>query len=154
MFSLIPPRKVERELARNEGLPFGLMRREFASLLDRFFNPWPGLFTAPWKEMMEWGFHVEDTGKEVLIRAELPGFEVGEIALTVADGLLTIRAERKLKEGAKAAEERPLARVERSVVLPAGADIEKIEASYRNGVLEVRLPHKPEAMPRRVEVKT
>jgi HSP20 family protein len=154
MFSLIPRRKVERELTQKEGSPFGMMRREFASLLDRFFNPWPGFLAAPWEEVMDWGFNVEDTGKEVLIRAELPGFEAGEIDVAVADSLLTIRAERKMKEGEKEAEERPLARVERSVVLPASADIEKIEATYRNGVLEVRLPHKPEAMPRRVEVKT
>jgi HSP20 family protein len=49
--------------------------------------------------------------------------------------------------------ERRYARLRRTVTLPSGTDAEKVEATYRNGVLELHLPRKPEALGRRVEVK-
>jgi HSP20 family protein len=68
---------------------------------------------------------------------------------------LTIEAEHK--EPAKKAEEkteREYAHVKRVTTLPVGIEPEKAEALYRNGVLEVRIPRKPEAVGRRIEVKT
>lgn len=45
-------------------------------------------------------------------------------------------------------------RYERWVTLPPGTDREKVEARYRNGVLEVRVPKTPEALGRKIEVKS
>jgi HSP20 family molecular chaperone IbpA len=47
-----------------------------------------------------------------------------------------------------------VAHVKRVVTLPAGIEPEKVEAVLRNGILEVRVPRKPEAVGRRIEVKT
>ena len=153
MFGLIPRKKGERELARREENPFGLMRREIAPLFNRIFGMWP-LFEVPFEEAPFWGFNVEETVNEVVIRAEVPGFEVGDVSVTVAGDVLTILAEHKKEVPEKKGEERFLGRMERAVVLPPAADLEKIEACCRNGVLEVRVPKKPEAVPRRIEVKT
>jgi HSP20 family protein len=128
------------------------MRREFATLFDRFFAPWP-LLDMPIEEKPYWGFDVEETVKEVVIRAEVPGFEIGDLKLEVAGDTLMILAEHK-KEVKEEAEERYLGRLERAVLLPPDVEVDKIEAVYRNGILEIHIPKKPEAAPRRLEVKT
>jgi HSP20 family protein len=153
MFGLIPRKRAARELAR-EGLePLDLMRREFATLFDRFFGPWP-LLATPLEEKPSWGFDVEETPKEVVVRAEVPGFEIGDLKLEVAGDTLMILAEHKMEVKEKEAEERYLGRLERTVLLPSAAEVDKIEAVYRNGILEIHIPKKPEAVPRRIEVKT
>ena len=150
MFSLIP-RRAERKLAREFEKPFGLMRPELAELFDHFFGRWPAVPAWPWEEV-ERGVEVVEREKEILVRMTVPGLEPGELAVEVADNVLTIRGEHKKEE--KEPLERPYAKVMRSFILPVGIEVEKVEALCKNGVLEVRLPRKPEAMTRRIEVKT
>jgi HSP20 family protein len=103
---------------------------------------------------MYWGFDVEETVEEVVVRAEVPGFEVGDLEVSAVGDALKIFAEHKKEVKEKKAEERFLGRLERTVFLPPAVDVEKIAATYRNGILEVHIPKKPEAVPRRIEVKT
>jgi HSP20 family protein len=132
--------------------PFDLFRNEFASLFDRAL-PMFGL-TPSW-ELEPWGFEMEEKENEVIVRAEVPGFEMKEIEVTVRGNELTILAEHKEEKPEKGeVVERRNARLERSVILPIGAVPEKIEATYRNGILEVHVPLTPEARPRKIEVKT
>jgi len=95
---------------------------------------------------------MEEKENEVVLRAEVPGFEMKELDVTVRGDELTILAEHKEPAKGEAVERRQ-ARLERSVTLPSGVEPEKIEATYRNGVLEVHVPRIPEAKPRRIEVK-
>jgi HSP20 family protein len=152
MFSLIPYRKAEPKLAREFARPFGRMGSELAELFDRFFAPWPLLAETPWEEISA-GLEVVDREKEVLVRVEVPGFEPGELVVEVTGNVLTIRGEHKEKEEKKEAAERPYYRLMRSLMLPVGIDVEKVEVTCKNGLLEVILPKKPEAMTRRIEVK-
>src|SRR5690349_25086601 len=69
---------------------------------------------------------------------------------------LVIRAEHRQEinqEGEEGPQEASYGRYERWVTLPPGTDRDKVEARYRNGVLEVRVPKTPEALGRKVEVK-
>lgn len=131
--------------------PLAFLRDEVDSLFDRFFEGWmaPAAFLKP-----TWGFAVEENEKEVVFRAEMPGFEAKELELSVTGELLTIRAEHRVEPAAKENVPTERRRVERTVSLPAGTDPEKMTATYRNGILEVHLPRMPEAQPRRIEVKT
>lgn len=150
MFSLIPRRR-ETALARRLARPFELLDREFASLFE---EPWPFEAMTRWEP---WTFETEERENEVVLRTELPGFEPTELEVTLAGNALTVRAEHReaVKEPAAGeASERTVARVERTVALPTGIDPAKVEASYRNGVLEVHVPRTPGATPRRIEVKT
>ena len=97
---------------------------------------------------------MEDKESEVIVRAEMPGFEAAEIEVSLTGGLLTIRAEHKRPPEGEKKEEVIERRLERKVLLPAGTDPEKVEARYRAGILEVHLPKMPEAMTRRIDVKT
>jgi HSP20 family protein len=136
-------------LTRRATPPLDLLRHEFASLFDRMFPPWP--FEAAW----EWeppGLDLEEKENEVVVRAEVPGFEPNELEMTLLDNTLTIRAEHRETPEDKAVARR--ARLERTVTLPAGVEPDKIEATCRNGILEVHVPRAPEAKPRRIEVKT
>jgi len=155
MFALMPWRRESAPagpLALREEMPFRMLRRELGSLFDRVFGDWPEAFVA---EPMMRGLEVEDREKEVVVRAEAPGFEVADFEINLANEVLTIRAEHKeekAKEG-EAPTERRYAGMRRSVLLPPGIETEKVEATYRNGMLEVHLPRSPEALGRRIEVR-
>jgi HSP20 family protein len=126
-----------------------LLRREFAPLFERMFARWP--FFAETEGVAPYGPELEDVGEAIVVREAVPGFEAKEIEVKISGNLLTVRAERKEKEGET---EKLWGELERTALLPEGVDTEHIEATYRNGVLEVRLPKLPEAKERRVEVKT
>ncbi|MCS6851443.1 MAG: Hsp20/alpha crystallin family protein [Gemmataceae bacterium] len=161
MFSLIPWGKKDRErteLAAREEFSPERFRQEFDALFDRFFRGWPALAGPWWTGDWTWGLDVHDDGSEVTVRAEAPGFEAQDFDVQISGNLLTIRAERKHEErkskgDARFAEER-YSQFRRAVTLPDGLDVDKVEARYRNGVLEVRIPRKPEAKGRKIHVKT
>ncbi len=128
--------------------PMEAIRREFAPLFERMFGRWP-IFTET--ETPPYGPEMEDLGEAFVVREAVPGFDAKEIEVKVSGNLLTVRAERKEKKGET---EKVWGEIERTVLLPEGVDTEHVEASYRNGVLEMRLPKLPEAKERRIEVKT
>lgn len=149
MFSLMPRRREKKELAPREFTPLELLRREFAPLFARAFAGYPAL----WEPMMEElpGVAMEEKEGELVVSVEVPGFDPKELAVTLDEESLIIRGEHKeVKEG----KEEVVRRIERAFTLPAGVEPEKIEATCRNGVLEVHVPRTPEAKPRRIEVKT
>jgi HSP20 family protein len=159
MFSLMPRRRAkgaENLLVPREYIPFDLLRREFAPLFNRVFAGLPVPFEPPWEMTEPWGFTVEEKEKEIVVRAEVPGFEASELNVHLTGEVLTLRAEHK--EETKAEGEVPLegryGRLERTLILPPGIEPEKVEARYHNGVLEVHVPRTPEAAPRSIEVKT
>jgi HSP20 family protein len=159
MFGLMPfgrEKRAVRGFAPRERAPLDLLRQEFASLFDRAFGGWPIPFEVPWDYAPTYGLDMEEKDGTVIVRAEVPGFEAGEIDLRIMENLLTIVAEHKEeppKEGKEPVEHR-YGRLERTVTLPPGVVGDKVEAYYRNGVLEVKLPLAPEVQPKRIEVKT
>ena len=147
MFRLAP---WKRETAWENAYPLARMRDEFKTLFDRFFGGWPTPFETEGERF--WNLEVEETEKDVILRAEAPGFEAEEFTVEVGGDELMLRAEHKHE--AKGKEKEYLERkFERFVRLPAPVAPEKVEAVYRNGVLEVRLPKTEEAKTHRVAVK-
>jgi HSP20 family protein len=159
MFSLTPWKREDRggALTRRSEFPLNRLRDEFDNLFERFFGNWPAPFEMGWSQS-RWNFGVEDTDKEVVVRAEAPGFEPQDFDVQVSGNWLTIQAEHKdekeTKEGEGPYSERSYRRFQRSFSLPVGTETNNVEARYRNGVLEVRLPKKPEAQGKRIEVKS
>jgi len=152
MFALTPWRTSMAPLARGEFL-FGWMREEFPALFNRLFEGWPILEMPEWPT--GWGATTEETEKEVVFRFEMPGFEPAELKLELTGDRLMVEAEHKEPaEKSKEMPERAYAHVKRVMTLPPEVETEKAEAVLRNGVLEVRMPRKPEAVGRRIEVKT
>jgi len=152
MFALTPFKRTTALLPRKE-TPFGWMTEEFENLFNRLFTGWPVTETREWP--YRYALTTEEKEKEILVRAEVPGFTPEEVKVELRGERLMIEAEHKEepKKGEEKAE-RTYAHVKRMITLPPEIEPEKVEAVYRNGVLEVHVPRKPEATGRRIEVKT
>lgn len=100
----------------------------------------------------------DDTSYEISI--ELPGVEEKDVSLTVDNGMLTVRGEKKSQREEKKKEyhltERSFGSFERSFQVPANVDEAKIVASYEAGVLTVVMPKSPNGKPseRRIPIGT
>ena len=87
--------------------------------------------------------------KECKITAELPGMSEKDLEIVLAGDVLTLKGEKKEEHEEKGenhhVSERRYGSFQRSFALPEDADPEKIEAAFKNGVLTVTLPKRPEA---------
>ena len=94
--------------------------------------------------------------KELVLKAELPDMSREDIDITVENGTLTIKGEKKLASDISEEQfhhiERRYGTFSRSFSLPQTVDTGKVAAEYRNGVLTVRLPLREEAKPRQIKV--
>jgi HSP20 family protein len=94
--------------------------------------------------------------QELVLKAELPDMTREDIDITVDNGTLTIKGEKKLatdvREDSFHRVERCYGTFSRSFSLPQTVDTAKVAAEYRNGVLTVRLPLREEAKPRQIKV--
>ncbi|HEX9741440.1 MAG TPA: Hsp20/alpha crystallin family protein [Nitrospiraceae bacterium] len=94
-------------------------------------------------------FDVAETEDAVELSAELPGIEEKDVDLTVCDGMLTIKGEKRVEEETKEKDyyfsERRYGSFVRTLPLPQAVDVGKIKATFANGVLKVNLPKLPEA---------
>jgi len=92
-----------------------------------------------------------------LIRLDVPGVDSADIDITSDDGVLTVSGERNTQDEAEqvrvARRERANGRFERRFQLPDAVDGEQIRAQARNGILEVRIPKRPEVQPLKIEVE-
>lgn len=134
---------------------------DLQSRINRVFEDlWRGFPLAPWGEQeASWlpALDVSETDEAVRVQAELPGVEPAEVDISLSDDLLTIRGEKKAE---KEEIERDYHRIERSygsfsrtVRLPAAVDQEKVEATFKDGILSVILPKREEARTRKVKVE-
>lgn len=150
--------------------PFWALRNEIDGLFDDFFRTgwsgWPrGRVGAsapqPGAPVVSPSLDVIDKEDEVKLIADLPGLAETDIDVQVTDSTLTISGEKRedLEEGDKQGEryvrERRFGSFTRRISLPEGIDQDNIDASFKNGVLTVRLPKKPEAQhsARKIEVR-
>ncbi len=159
MFNLKPWRRSRTPhttVMPREANPLVRLREEFESLFDRFLGRWP----TPIEEVglgRFWAFDVNETESELVVRAELPGFEASDLDIHVCGSVLTIQAEKKQGQTAgpenRCVQGRHASLIRRTVTLPAGVDPDCVEARYRNGVLEVHVPRTGVGSGKQVPVK-
>ena len=112
-----------------------------------------GLESAAWSPVVD----IEETDKNYMIRAELPGLDKDKVKVSVEDGVLMLSGERNPE---RKVEGKTFHRVERShgtfsrsFTLPEDADAEKLNANYRDGLLEVSVTKREDAKPKAIEVR-
>ncbi len=131
------------------------LRQEMERVFDRFFEPrWDELeAVGAWAPKLDFS----ETKDAFVVKAEVPGVEQKDISVSIQDQMLTIKGE-KHKE--KEEKDEKYHRVERSwgafartIALPAGVDTEKVNATFKDGVLTVKLPKTPAAKGTTIPVK-
>jgi HSP20 family protein len=93
----------------------------------------------------------------MVITADLPGLKAEDVEVTVEEGTLTIRGERRLEEASEGETYHRVERLygvfERSFTLPNSVDVDKIDARFSNGEMVLTLPKREESKPRSVKIK-
>jgi HSP20 family protein len=95
---------------------------------------------------------MSESDKEIKVTAELPGLDEKNVELTVQDGVLTIRGEKRAETDGSFYRERWHGAFQRSLQLGADADPDKISASFRHGLLTVTIGKKPEAQSNKIRI--
>jgi HSP20 family protein len=96
-----------------------------------------------WGSRAAWpSIDVEETEKEYCVTAELPGLQEGDVEVLLQDGLLIVRGEKKLETESRnrSYSERFYGRFERHITLDREVDDSAVQATFKNGVLTVRVP--------------
>ncbi len=135
---------IKRESHRGEVVPRGF------DFIDRFFEDWPEMLRRPvllWPERGTGGFRMEEFHEEgaYVVKAELAGLDPEkDVEVSVHNGVLHIAVERHEEEKTEGRDyvrrEFRYGSFHRDVPLPEGASESEVKATYKNGVLEIRVP--------------
>jgi HSP20 family protein len=153
------PWKNKTEENRETGI--SRFRDEFDSMFDRFMGRGPGRdFFEPFFGMQSAAgprLDLSETDHEITARVELPGIDPKEVDVRVEGNALVIAGEKKLDREEKQRNyhfvERQYGSFTRRVQLPSTVDPNQVDASYKDGILTVNIAKRPEAQPRRIEVR-
>lgn len=133
--------------------PSDLMTNWEKSLADLFDGFWTSDFASSFNPKIE----LSEMEKDYKLRAEIPGMSKEDIHVEVKDGSLRMWGEKKSEKQEKGENcsysERTYGSFERVFRLPTHADADKINAAYKNGVLELTIPKTEEAKPKQIDVK-
>jgi len=136
--------------------------REFDDIFERYnrlFHRPAAAAASDTGEVVQWRpvANISETDKEYLIKAELPEVEKKDVQVTVQEGVITLRGERRFERTDDSEKQH---RVEsfygsfaRSFTLPADADEARIYAESKDGVLKVHIPKAQAAKPKQVEIQ-
>jgi HSP20 family protein len=142
--NLVPWKRNRGDVINREH-PVDLFRRQMDTLFDRFF----GGLSEDFGQNRFWDFGITEGDKEFVVRAEMPSFEEKELDVRLENDMLTINAQKEHK-GDGTQEFRSFSR---TVSLPAGVEADKVQATYRNGVLELHIPRPEGSMAKRIPVQ-
>ena len=131
-----------------------VFKRRMDSLFDDFFELRPStLFESTAVPDVD----VEETEKSYLVRADMPGYEIKDVSVSLDGGVLTIsgerRKEQKTGEGKALISECSFGSFRRSIALGSDADSENASAAYDKGVLRIEIPKASARQKIRIDVK-
>jgi len=138
------------------------MDRFFEDFFGRRFGPWWPTIRWPeirWPAEMEISPSVDifEDKDEIVVKAELPGMGKEDVNVNITEDTLTISGEKKKEEKVEKKDyyhlERSYGSFSRSFRLPADVQTEKARATFKNGILEIRVPKTEEAKKKEIKVK-
>ncbi len=135
----------------------GSLQKEFKQVLDHYFgeetSDQSDVVTSQWTPRVD----IREENDGFVIFADIPGVDPKDIEVSMDNGILSIRGERRNESRN---ENDKYTRVERMhgvfyrrFALPDSANAEGVSAKGRHGVLEIRIPKKPESTPRRINIE-
>ncbi len=154
--ALIPWKAKREDETGGQLSPFGGFRTEFDRLFSALRDPfhWEATgLTAAWDLPLD----VEETDKEIVVRAEIPGVKADDLQLSISGNAQAIGGEKKEQQERRDKgyfyQERRFGSFRREVPLPTAVDADNAQAQYCDVVLHVRLQKSQEALPKRIPVK-
>ena len=142
--------------------PFHTLQRDMNQLFEDFargFDMWKPKFAEPFFGDFHVKLDIKDNDNEITLTAEIPGVELKDIDLLLSDHMLTIKGEKKEereeREKGYYRSERNYGSFQRMIPLPCEVNKDAVEATFKNGVLKVRLQKSPEYVKqtKKVEIK-
>ena len=137
--------------------------RDMDRMLEDFFGRrmrpwWPERWSRPGEfDIRTPAVDLFEEKDEIVVKAELPGIDRDNIDVNLSDHTLTIKAEKKKEEEAKEENyyrsERSYGSYVRTLHLPTDVRPDKVKATFKNGVLEIRMPKTEEAKAKEIKVK-
>jgi len=135
--------------------------REMEEMMDRWYTASPvksllrrndSLMMSDWMPSID----VKENKEAFMIKAELPGVEKENVSVTYEDGVLTIKGEKKVEKEEKDDKthhvECSYGSFMRSFTLPGEIKADKIEASYKDGILKLRIPKSEESRKKQMDI--
>lgn len=145
MQSLIPWRRSSSVSPATENHPLDMFRMEMDRVFDRFFSDffedreWPVQRGGGYMPAMD----VREDGDHIELKAELPGLKPEDVEITLENGYLVIKGEKKHEEETRDARgvyrERSFGQFSRRMAVPDGVDVNDIRADHADGVLTVKV---------------
>ena len=134
--------------------PFAEMRAEMDRVFDTFLGRGFGRFNAPsrieWSEELVPSIDVRETDTDLIVEAELPGMDEKDVSVTLSNGVLTLKGEKKSEREEKEEDyhlmERSYGSFQRSFRLADTIDPDKVTAAFDKGILKITLGKRPEAV--------
>ena len=131
----------------------GRLNRIFARSEARTSNGKETMIIADWTPSVD----ISETEGEYQIKAEIPDVRKDDVKVTVEDGVLTIQGRRNQEKEEKGTKyhriERSYGSFARTFSLPDVIEADKVNAEFKDGVLNLRLPKSEKAKPKAIEVK-
>jgi HSP20 family protein len=130
----------------------GQMNRLFNEVFGRGGGEEGGWTAGAWTPPVE----IYDTDEALMVRVELPGVSKEDVHVEVHEHTLSLRGERtpdpSIQEGQYHRQERTYGPFQRTFRLPTPVETDKVQATYRDGLLELKLPKSEAAKPRRIAI--
>ncbi len=146
MFELAPWRRTERDL-------FDLMTRDLEDVFDPFFGYWPRLHVS---DALCPCLDVSETDEDLIVKAEIPGIDPKDVHVTLKDGILSVKGEKKHEKEEKKEHyrrvERRFGSFSRNVRLPYEVAEDKIKADYKDGILTIKLPKTEKVKEKQIKI--
>jgi HSP20 family protein len=156
--------------------PFGISIRpkngspnSLEALQDEMNNFFERLYAGMNARLTDWdgnsvpAVNIKENQKSFTLKAELPGIDAKDVDVEATDGFVTIRGQRADEKEEKEEDkdysylrrEMSEGYFQRTIALPETADCDKADASFKNGILTVTVPKKPEALqkPKKLQIK-
>jgi HSP20 family protein len=166
---LVVKNEQQKQPTTTEFRPFANLRQEIDRLFDDF--AWGSSWRMPSPRSLfdvepfgrgenNWGkvpaVDIADTEKAYEVTAELPGMDEKNVEVKFSSGVLTIKGEKREEKEEKKKDyhlsERRYGSFQRSFTVPDGIDADKIDATFKDGVLTVSLPKTPEAQKKEKQI--
>jgi HSP20 family protein len=125
-------------------------------IFDRFFEDWAPELLDKERNWIP-AFDIAENDKEYTLTAEMPGIEAKDLDITISDGILTVKGEKKREKEDKGENyhrvERSYGSFQRSFHIPEKVKTEKVDASFKDGILKLILEKDEKSETKKITVK-